>query len=59
MIKNFPNTGFSLVVQELTLCIKTKIADISEYLLGFGMGYDDVVVHGNLDEYKFVAFYTK
>lgn len=26
---------------------------------GFGPGYDDVIVHGNLDEYKFVAFYTK
>jgi len=26
---------------------------------GYGPGYDDVVVHGNLDEYKFVAYYTK
>ncbi|KAL4223457.1 hypothetical protein ACF0H5_016928 [Mactra antiquata] len=26
---------------------------------GYGPGYDDIVVHGNLDEQKFVAFYTK
>jgi NADPH-dependent 2,4-dienoyl-CoA reductase/sulfur reductase-like enzyme len=26
---------------------------------GYGFGYDDVVVHGNLDEPKFVAYYTK
>ena len=27
--------------------------------VGFGAGYDDVIIHGNPDEYKFVAFYTK
>lgn len=26
---------------------------------GYGVGHDDVVLHGNLDELKFVAFYTK
>ncbi|XP_053375535.1 apoptosis-inducing factor 3-like isoform X2 [Mercenaria mercenaria] len=26
---------------------------------GYGVGYDDVVVHGDLEEQKFVAFYTK
>ncbi|XP_060554576.1 apoptosis-inducing factor 3-like isoform X1 [Ruditapes philippinarum] len=26
---------------------------------GYGPGYDDVVVHGDLDDMKFVAFYTK
>jgi len=26
---------------------------------GYGVGYDDVIIHGNLDELKFAAFYTK
>lgn len=26
---------------------------------GYGPGYDDVIVHGDLDSLKFVAFYTK
>lgn len=26
---------------------------------GYGPGYDDVIVHGDLDDQKFVAFYTK
>ncbi|KAJ8312312.1 hypothetical protein KUTeg_009685 [Tegillarca granosa] len=26
--------------------------------MSYGVGHDDVVLHGNLDEFKFVAFYT-
>ncbi|XP_052214021.1 apoptosis-inducing factor 3-like isoform X3 [Dreissena polymorpha] len=26
---------------------------------GYGPGYDDVIVHGDLEDYKFAAFYTK
>jgi len=26
---------------------------------GYGVGYDDVIIHGNLDDLKFAAFYTK
>ena len=26
---------------------------------GFGLGYDDIVIHGDLDELKFIAYYTK
>jgi len=26
---------------------------------GYGVGYDDVVIHGSLDDLKFAAFYTK
>ena len=26
---------------------------------GYGPGYDDVVVHGDMDEGKFLAYYTK
>jgi hypothetical protein len=26
---------------------------------GYGPGYDDIVVHGELEASKFVAFYTK
>jgi NADPH-dependent 2,4-dienoyl-CoA reductase/sulfur reductase-like enzyme len=26
---------------------------------GYGFGYDDVVIHGDVNELKFVAFYTK
>merc|ERR1719422_2060498 len=26
---------------------------------GYGPGYDDIVVHGNMDEGKFLAYYTK
>ena len=25
---------------------------------GYGVGYDDVTVHGSLDDLKFAAFYT-
>jgi len=25
---------------------------------GYGVGYDDVIVHGSLDDLKFAAFYT-
>lgn len=26
---------------------------------GYGMGYDDIVIHGDLDNMQFVAYYTK
>jgi len=26
---------------------------------GYGVGYDDIYIHGNLDELKFAAFYFK
>jgi len=26
--------------------------------VGYGVGYDDVVIHGSLDDLKFAAFYT-
>jgi len=26
---------------------------------GYGVGYDDIVLHGSLDDLKFAAFYTK
>lgn len=28
-------------------------------VVGYGPGYDDIVVHGDLDQPKFVAYYTK
>ena len=28
-------------------------------LTGYGAGFDDVIVHGDLDAFKFAAFYTK
>ena len=29
------------------------------FLVGYGMGYDDIVLHGNPDELTFMAFYLK
>jgi len=41
---------------ELWWCLCSSLCTI---VVGYGPGYDDVVVHGDLDEYKFAAFYTK
>jgi len=36
------------------------VANVSIFdCAGYGVGYDDVVIHGSLDDLKFAAFYTK
>ncbi len=37
----------------------TNVSLFAFLFVGYGVGFDDVIVHGNPDELKFVAYYTK
>lgn len=41
------------------MILKTRLLSLLSVSTGYGPGYDDVVVHGDLEDYKFVAYYTK
>ena len=40
-------------------CVWCLVLYIVFVLIGYGPGYDDIVVHGDLDAPKFIAYYTK
>lgn len=43
-----------------TLSVFTVFAPMCACLfVGYGPGYDDIIVHGDLEAPKFIAYYTK
>lgn len=61
-MKTKNNFSFKYKTFAMQCCFSISLIEVHVWLKccqGYGDGFDDVVIQGDLDELKFVAFYTK